>query len=144
MKNDNTPITAHETNLDEIIRSAAAGHEPEGYADLTDLHLHTCLTQLYLDYNAGRMDLDRCKVMKDKLVQAWKSDKDVLARYRQSVTEWNDKIKQAELTGKQLHKAETLRDFAQDAAIIVEVLCGETGLVKKVLIPHFSLILKML
>ena len=132
MKNDNTPITAHETNLDEIIRSAAAGHEPEGYADLTDLHLHTCLTQLYLDYNAGRMDLDRCKVMKDKLVQAWKSDKDVLARYRQSVTEWNDKIKQAELTGKQLHKAETLRDFAQDAAIIVEVLCGETGLVKKV------------
>ena len=132
MKNDNTPITAHETNLDEIIRSAAAGHEPEGYADLTDLHLHTCLTQLYLDYNAGRMDLDRCKVMKDKLVQAWKSDKDVLARYRQSVTEWNDKIKQAELTGKQLHKAETLRDFAQDAAIVVEVLCGEVGLVKKV------------
>ena len=128
----NSPIAAHETNLDEIIRSAAAGHEPEGYADLTDLHLHTCLTQLYLDYNAGRMDLDRCKAMKEKLVSAWKADKDALARYNKAATEWNDKIRQAELTGKQLHKAETLREFAQDAAIVVEVLCGEVGLVKKV------------
>ena len=128
----NSPIAAHETNLDEIIRSAAAGHEPDGYADLTDLHLHTCLTQLYLDYNAGRMDLDRCKAMKEKLVSAWKSDKDVLSRYRQAATEWNGKIKQAEQTGKQLHKAETLLEFAQNAAIIVECVCGEVGLVKKV------------
>ena len=126
------PITAHETNLDEIIRSAAAGHEPEGYADLTDLHLHTCLTQLYLDYNAGRMDLDRCKDMKEKLVSAWKSDKDALARYRQSVTEWNDKIRLAELTGKQLHKADSLRSFAADAAVLIEAVTGWTGLLEMV------------
>lgn len=119
-------------DLDDIIRSAAQGREPDGFCDLTDFHLHTCLTQLYADYNAGRMDLDRCKAMKEKLVGAWKSDKEVLARYDKAAAEWNEKIKQAESTGKQLHKAETLRDFAQDAAIIVEVLCGETGLVKKV------------
>ena len=126
------PITAHETNLDEIIRSAAAGHEPEGYADLTDLHLHTCLTQLYLDYNAGRMDLDRCKDMKEKLVSAWKSDKDALARYRQASKEWNDKIKRAELTGKQLHKADSLRSFAADAAVLIEAVTGWTGLLEMV------------
>ena len=119
-------------DLDDIIRSAAQGREPDGFCDLTDFHLHTCLTQLYADYNAGRMDLDRCKAMKEKLVSAWKSDKEVLARYDKAAQDWNQKIKQAESTGKQLHKAETLRDFAQDAAIIVEVLCGETGLVKKV------------
>ena len=128
----NSPIAAHETNLDEIIRSAAAGHEPDGYADLTDLHLHTCLTQLYMDYNAGRMDLDRCKAMKDKLVQAWRSDKDTLARYRQSVTEWNDKIRLAEQTGKQLHKADSLRSFASDAAVLIEAVTGWTGLLEMV------------
>ena len=119
-------------DLDDIIRSAAAGNEPDGFCDLTDYHLHTCLTQLYMDYNAGRTDLEQCKVLKEKYVKAWKSDKDTLARYERSVAEWNEKIKQAELTGKQLHKAETLRDFAQNAAIIVECVCGETGLVKKV------------
>ena len=70
--------------------------------------------------------------MKEKLVSAWKSDKDALARYRQAAKEWNDKIKQAELTGKQLHKAETLRDFAQDAAVLIEAVTGWTGLLQKV------------
>ena len=119
-------------NLDDIIRSAAQGHEPDGFCDLTDYHLHTCLTQLYMDYNAGRTDLEQCKVLKEKYVSAWKADKDTLARYEKSAAEWNEKIKSAELTGKQLHKAETLLEFAQNAAIIVECVCGETGLVKKV------------
>lgn len=119
-------------DLDDIIRSAAQGREPDGFCDLTDYHLHTCLTQLYMDYNAGRTDLEQCKVLKEKYVKAWKSDKDTLARYEKSAAEWNEKIKQAELTGKQLHKAETLLEFAQNAAIIVECVCGETGLVKKV------------
>lgn len=118
--------------LDDIIRSAAQGREPDGFCDLTDYHLHTCLSQLYMDYNAGRTDLEQCKVLKEKYVKAWRSDKDVLARYERSAVEWNEKIKQAELTGKQLHKAETLLEFAQNAAIIVECVCGETGLVKKV------------
>lgn len=118
--------------LDDIIRSAAQGREPDGFCDLTDYHLHTCLTQLYMDYNAGRTDLEQCKVLKEKYVKAWQSDKDTLARYERSAAEWNEKIKQAELTGKQLHKAETLLEFAQNAAIIVECVCGETGLVKKV------------
>ena len=118
--------------LDDIIRSAAQGREPDGFCDLTDYHLHTCLTQLYMDYNAGRTDLEQCKVLKEKYVKAWKSDKDTLARYEKSAAEWNEKIKQAEQTGKQLHKAETLLEFAQNAAIIVECVCGETGLVKKV------------
>ena len=119
-------------DLDDIIRSAAQGREPDGFCDLTDYHLHTCLTQLYMDYNAGRTDLEQCKVLKEKYVKAWRSDKDTLARYERSAAEWNEKIKQAELTGKQLHKAESLLEFAQNAAIIVECVCGETGLVKKV------------
>ena len=120
------------TDLDDIIRSAAQGREPDGFCDLTDYHLHTCLSQLYMDYNAGRTDLEQCKALKEKYVKAWRSDKDTLARYEKSAAEWNEKIKQAELSGKQLHKAETLLDFAQNAAIIVECVCGETGLVKKV------------
>ena len=118
-------------DLNSIIQSAAKGEScPAG--DLTDLHLHTCLKQLYADYNAGSMELDECKRMKEMLVAAWKADKDTLEQYRKSVIERNDKIKQAESTGKQLHKAESLLDFAQNAAIIVECVCGETGLVKKV------------
>ena len=119
-------------DLDDIIRSAAQGREPDGFCDLTDYHLHTCLTQLYMDYNSGRTDLEQCKVLKEKYVKAWRSDKDALAWYDKSASEWNEKIKQAELTGKQLHKAESLLEFAQNAAIIVECVCGETGLVKKV------------
>ena len=119
-------------NLDDIIRSAAQGREPDGFCDLTDYHLHTCLTQLYMDYNAGRTDLEQCKALKEKYVKAWKADKDTLARYERSAAEWNEKIKQAELSGKQLHKAESLLEFAQNASIIVECVCGEVGLVKKV------------
>ena len=132
MPSQDKPIQAHEVNLDEIIRSAAAGHEPDGYADLTDLHLHTCLTQLYMDYNAGRTDLDTCKRQKEMLVAAWKSDKDTLSRYRQSVTEWNEKIRLAEQTGKQLHKADSLRSFAADAAVLIEAVTGWTGLLEMV------------
>ena len=118
-------------DLNSIIQSAAKGEScPAG--DLTDLHLHTCLKQLYSDYNDGKMQLDECKRQKEMLVAAWQSDKDTWERYRKATKDWNSKIKQAETTGKQLHKAETLRQFAQDAAIVIECVCGEVGLVKKV------------
>ena len=118
-------------DLNSIIQTAAKGEQcPAG--DLTDLHLHTCLTQLYADYNSGKYDVETCKKLKERLVDAWKSDKDAEARHEKAVKEWNDAIKRAELTGKQLHKAGTLREFAADAAIILELVIGETGLLQKV------------
>lgn len=128
MSEQKSPIA----NLDDIIRTAAQGREPDGFCDLTDYHLHTCLTQLYMDYNAGRMDLERCKSMKEKLVAAWKSDKDTLAQYKRFTEEWNSKIELAEKTGKQLHKADSVRSFAADAAVIIECMTGWNGLVEKV------------
>lgn len=118
-------------DLNNIIQTAAKGEScPAG--DLTDLHLHTCLTQLYADYNAGKYDVETCKKLKERLVNAWKSDKDTWSRYEASMKQMNERIRTAEKTGKQLHKAQTLRDFAQDAAIILELVIGEAGLVKKV------------
>lgn len=118
-------------DLNNIIQSAAKGEGcPAG--DLTDLHLHTCLTQLYADYNNGKYDVETCKKLKERLVNAWKSDKDAWSRYEKSMKRMNENIRTAEQTGKQLHKAKSLLEFAQDAAIILELVIGEAGLVKKV------------
>ena len=116
--------------LTAICTSAAQHRQPdipEGL-DLNDLKLHTCLDRLYERYERGEMPLESCKALKEKLISCWKSDKEVSEQHRQAVKDWNGKILTAEKTGIQLHKAESLRDFAKGAALIVEALTGDTGL----------------
>ena len=122
----------HETNLNEIILCAAQGRELDGYGDLTDLHLHTCLSQLYADYNSGKYDLEQCKALKEKLVNAWKSDKQTEAEWRDMLKRNADMLVASNERRTALHKADSLRDFAENAAVIIELVCGEVGLVKKV------------
>lgn len=117
--------------LESIVKAAAKGEEcPAG--DLTDIHLHTCLTQLYLDYNAQRRTVDECTRLKAHYVAAWKADKELLAAYHKYTQDFNAAIRNAEQTGVQLHKAETLLEFAMGAAKILEAVIGEVGLRKKV------------
>ena len=122
----------HETNLNEIIISAAQGREPDGFCDLTDLHLHTCMSQLYADYNSGKYSLEQCKALKEKMVAAWKSDKQTEAEWRDALKRNAEMLTATNERRTALHKADSLRDFAEDAAVIIELVCGEVGLVKKV------------
>ena len=123
-------ITAHETNLDEIILCAAKDTELTGHGDLTDIHLHTILRELYRNHAAGLITKEDAAKRKEQYVAAYKSDKDTLQQYRKAITDWNAKVRNAEQTGIVLHKAESLRDFAKDAAKMIELLTGDTGLVK--------------
>lgn len=123
-------IMSHETNLTEIILCAAQDRELDGHGDLTDIHLHTILRELYRNHAAGLITKEDAAKRKEQYVAAYKSDKTALEQYSKSVADWNGKIKTAENTGIQLHKAESLRDFAVGAAKIVELLTGDTGLVK--------------
>lgn len=123
-------IMSHETNLTEIILCAAQDRELDGYGDLTDIHLHTILRDLYRNHAAGLITKEDAAKRKEQYVSAYKSDKDTLQQYRKTITEWNAKVRNAEKTGIVLHKAESLRDFAVGAAKIIELLTGDTGLVK--------------
>ena len=122
-------IMSHETTLDEIILCAAKDTELTGHGDLTDIHLHTILRELYRNHAAGLITKDDAATRKAQYVKAYQSDKDTIEQYRKAAAEWNGKIKTAEQTGIVLHKAESLRDFAIGAAKIVELLTGDTGLV---------------
>lgn len=123
-------IMSHETTLDEIILCAAKDTELTGHGDLTDIHLHTILRELYRNHAAGLITKDDAATRKAQYVKAYQSDKDTIEQYRKAAAEWNGKIKTAEQTGIVLHKAESLRDFAVGAAKIIELLTGDTGLVK--------------
>lgn len=123
-------IASHETNLTEIILCAAQDRELDGHGDLTDIHLHTILRELYRNHAAGLITKEDAAKRKEQYVSAYKSDKDTLQQYRKAITEWNAKIRNAEQTGIVLHKAQSLRDFAKDAAKMIELLTGDTGLVK--------------
>ena len=122
-------IMSHETTLDEIILCAAKDTELTGHGDLTDIHLHTILRELYRNHAAGLITKEDAAKRKEQYVSAYKSDKDTLQQYRKAITEWNAKVRNAEQTGIVLHKAESLRDFAVGAAKIIELLTGDTGLV---------------
>lgn len=122
-------ITSHETNLDEIILCAAKDMELIGHGDLTDIHLHTILRELYRDHANGTITKEDAAARKAQYVSAYQSDKKTMEQYSKAAAEWNEKIKAVEKTGIQLHKAQSLRDFAKDAAKIIELLTGDTGLV---------------
>ena len=123
-------IASHETTLDEIILCAAKDTELTGHGDLTDIHLHTILRELYRNHAAGLITKEDVAKRKEQYVASYKSDKDTLQQYRKAITDWNAKVRNAEQTGIVLHKAESLRDFAKDAAKMIELLTGDTGLVK--------------
>lgn len=123
-------IASHETNLNEIILCAAQDRELDGHGDLTDIHLHTILRELYRNHAAGLITKEDAAERKAQYVSAYQSDKKTLEQYRKAAAEWNDKIKTADKAQIQLHKTETLRDFAKGAAKIIELLTGDTGLVK--------------
>ena len=122
-------IMSHETTLDEIILCAAKDTELTGHGDLTDMHLHTILRDLYRNHADGLITKEDAATRKAQYVKAYQSDKDTLQQYRKFITDWNTKVRNAEQTGIVLHKAESLRDFAVGAAKIVELLTGDTGLV---------------
>lgn len=122
-------IMSHETNLDEIILCAAKDMELTGHGDLTDIHLHTILRELYRNHASGLISKEDAATRKAQYVKAYQSDKDTLQQYRKAITEWHTKVRNAEQTGIVLHKAESLRDFAIGAAKIVELLTGDTRLV---------------
>ena len=123
-------ITSHETNLNEIILCAAQDRELDGHGDLTDIHLHTILRELYRNHAAGLITKEDATKRKEQYVSAYKSDKDTFQQYRTAIIEWNAKVQTAEKSGIILHKAKSLRDFAKDAAKMIELLTGDTGLVK--------------
>lgn len=123
-------IMSHETNLNEIILCAAQDRELDGHGDLTDIHLHTILRELYRNHASGLITKEDAATRKAQYVKTYQSDKDTLQQYRKAITEWNTKVRNAEKSGIVLHKAESLRDFAVGAAKIIELLTGDTGLVK--------------
>lgn len=119
----------HETNLNEIILCAAQDRELDGHGDLTDIHLHTILRELYRNHAAGLITKEDAAKRKEQYVTAYKKEKQAESEHFDAVKRWNDNIRKSDQARIEMRKAESLRDFAKAAAGIVEMLTGDTGLV---------------
>lgn len=120
----------HETNLNEIILCAAQDRELDGHGDLTDIHLHTILRELYRNHASGLISKEDAAKRKDQYITAYKKEKQAEAEHFDAVKQWNDNIRKSDQARIEMRKAESLRDFAKAAAGIVELLTGDTGLVE--------------
>lgn len=123
-------ITSHETNLSEIILCAAQDRELDGHGDLTDIHLHTILRELYRNHAEGLITKEDAAKRKEQYVTAYKKEKQAEAEHFDAVKRWNDNIRKSDQARIEMRKSESLRDFAKAAAGVVELLTGDTGLVK--------------
>lgn len=119
----------HETNLNEIILCAAQDRELDGHGDLTDIHLHTILRELYRNHAEGLITKEDAAKRKEQYITAYKKEKQAEAEHFDAVKQWNDNIRKSDQARIEMRKAESLRDFAKVAAGIVEMLTGDTGLV---------------
>lgn len=120
----------HETNLNEIILCAAQDRELDGHGDLTDIHLHTILRELYRNHASGLIIKEDAAKRKEQYVTAYKREKQAEAEHFDAVKQWNDNIRKSDQARIEMRKSESLRDFAKSAAGIVELLTGDTGLVE--------------
>lgn len=120
----------HETNLNELILCAAQDRELDGHGDLTDIHLHTILRELYRKHAAGLITKEDAAKRKEQYITAYKKEKQAEAEHFDAVKRWNDNIRKSDQARIEMRKAESLRDFAVGAAKIIELLTGDTGLVK--------------
>ena len=120
----------HETNLNELILCAAQDRELDGHGDLTDIHLHTILRELYRNHAAGLITKEDAAKRKEQYITAYKKEKQAEAEHFDAVKRWNDTIRKSDQARIEMRKAESLRDFAVGAAKIIELLTGDTGLVK--------------
>ena len=123
-------IMSHETNLSEIILCAAQDRELDGFGDFADIHLHTILRELYRNHAAGLITKEDAATRKEQYVTAYKKEKQAESEHFDAVKKWNDNIRKSDQARIEMRKAESLRDFAVCAAKIIELLTGDTGLVK--------------
>lgn len=119
----------HETTMNEIILCAAQDRELDGHGDLTDIHLHTILRELYRNHASGLITKEDAAKRKEQYITAYKKEKQSEAEHFDAVKQWNDNIRKSDQARIEMRKAESLRDFAKAAAGVVELLTGDTGLV---------------
>lgn len=112
--------------LDEIEKAAFKGYELEGFADLSDFHLHTCLSKLYADFKDGKVNQEQAGAYKKKLVAVWESDKKTTENAEKMYREYADAIRKTST----LHpeKAKTKDECIQILAEIVAALTGDNSL----------------
>lgn len=113
-------------NADTIAKAAYKGTEPDGYCDLTDWHLHTCLTLLYSEYKSGRITREQAEDRKQKLVTAWTSDKETESRWRKMTAAHAENIRK--IYGMNPERSETPQECIQILAEMVAAMTGDSSL----------------
>ena len=111
---------------ESIAKAAYNGHEPDGCCDLSDFHMHTCLSQLYADFKGGKITKEQAEALKLKLVAAWKSDKALAARWDALTSEHADAIKRTATMNPE--KAKTQEECIGILAEMVAAVTGDSSL----------------
>lgn len=110
---------------------AAFKDEPPEHADFDDMRLYHAMKALYRDYKESRIKKEDAEIQKKLLSATYINAKKDREQWRQDIAYMNNRIKIAETCGVNLHKAQSLIEFAIDAAKMVEALTGDIGLIKK-------------
>ena len=111
-----------EQTAESIAKAAYKGQEPDGFCDLADLHLHTCLMQLYADFKDNKIDKEQAEARKQRLVASWASDKDTEKCWRELTA------RQAEATRKAAGlNPESAKTPAECIGILAQIVAALTG-----------------
>lgn len=119
------------TALAEQISKCAYKNEPPEHADFDDMRLFQALKALYRDFKEHSVKEDEAKAQKLLLISTFMQAKKERIQWRKDIHELNERIMISQKCGVNLHKVESLAQFAEDAAKMIEALTGDVGLVKK-------------
>lgn len=92
---------------EEIAKAAWKGTEIDQFADLEDLHLHTCLLRVYRDFKDGKIGKEAADALKKRMTATWDSDKKTFERWTEMLDKHVKAIKACEGLNPETAKSET-------------------------------------
>jgi hypothetical protein len=114
---------------DEIAKAAWKGNEIEQFADLEDLHLHTCLLRVYRDFKDGKIGKEAASALKKRMTATWESDKKTFAQWTDMLQKHVDAIKACE--GLNPEKAQSETECIMILAQMVAACTGDYNLTER-------------
>lgn len=114
---------------DEIAKAAWKGIELADFADIEDMHLHTCLLRVYADFKAGKIGKDGADALKKKLVAAWDNDKKTFKRWTEMIEQQTKAIDAC--AGLNPEKAQTAEECIMILSKMVAACTGDYNLIER-------------
>lgn len=112
----------------EICEAAYKGETDLHLYDFDDVRLYHAMKVLYKEYKDGGINKDDAQAQTNLLEATYKDVKADRERWKADIIDFNKRIQTADKLHLELHKAQSIEEFAVKAAQIIEALTGDIKL----------------